>query len=132
MSVGDGSHCVLVVEDHADTREMIGVALEMAGYGVLLAADGRDALALARQHRPAAVVMDIYMPGMDGVEITRRLRAEPDLAPIPVVAHTAKPQGLTGIEELFDAICPKPCPPNELVRVLRETLHGSRKRPSES
>jgi CheY-like chemotaxis protein len=105
---------------------MLSLALEMAGYGVLLAESGRDALALARRHHPAVVVMDIFMPEMDGIETTRRLRAEPDLARIPVVAHTARPTRLEGLEDLFDAICPKPCPPNRLIDLLGETLDVKR------
>jgi CheY-like chemotaxis protein len=118
------SPSVLVVDDYADTRELLSVALELAGYGVLQAESGLDALVLAQQHRPAAVVMDIYMPGMDGIEATRRLRTHPDLAEIPVVAHTARPGGLAGMEGLFDAICPKPCPPDALVDVLERTLRA--------
>lgn len=116
---------VLVVDDYADTREMLSMALELAGYGVLLAESGHDALALARQHHPAAVVMDIYMPDMDGIETTRRFRAEPGLADIPVVAHTARPQRLVEVGELFDAICAKPCPPDQLIHVLEETLQAN-------
>ena len=124
------SRFVLVVDDYADTREMLAVALEFAGYGVLLAESGRDAITLARQHHPIAVVMDIYMPEMDGVETTRHLRAEPELADIPVVAHTARPRTLAGLEPLFDAICPKPCPPEQLVHLLAETLEAKGRRPS--
>jgi CheY-like chemotaxis protein len=117
-------HSVLVVDDYADTLEMLSVALEIAGYGVLLATSGDDALRMARSHHPAAVVMDIFMPGMDGIEATRQLRAEPDLASIPVVAHTAQPWGLAGIEDLFDAICMKPCPPTELIALLGQALES--------
>jgi two-component system, cell cycle response regulator DivK len=116
---------VLVVDDYADTREMLSMALELAGYGVLLAESGQDALDLARRHHPAAVVMDIYMPEMDGIETTRRLRAEPDLANIPVVAHTARPQRLVALEQLFDGICGKPCPPDQLIHVLDEVLRST-------
>lgn len=121
---------MLVVDDYADTREMLSVALELAGYAVLLAASGRDAITLARLHHPAVVVMDIFMPEMDGIETTRRLRAQPDLAQIPVVAHTARPWGLEGIEDLFDAICPKPCPPDALVDLVGRALHAQGGTPS--
>jgi two-component system cell cycle response regulator DivK len=122
---------VLVVDDYADTREMLSMALGMAGYDVFLAESGRDALDLARRHHPAAVIMDIYMPEMDGIEATRRLRAEPDLAHIPVVAHTARPQRLVEFGELFDAICAKPCPPDQLIHVLGETLQANGPRESD-
>ena len=113
---------VLVVDDYPDTREMLSIALEFAGYDVLLAESGLEAIERARRHHPAVVVMDIFMPGMDGVEATRQLRTEPDLARIPVVAHTARPWGLEGVEGLFDAICPKPCPPDTLVSLVEKTL----------
>ena len=106
---------ILVVDDYADSREMQAVFLEAAGYEVLVAELGRDALALARSHQPAAIVMDIYMPEMDGIETTRCLRAEPALATIPVIAYTARPAGVEGFEDLFDAVCAKPCPPEELL-----------------
>lgn len=120
---------VLVVDDYADTREMLCVALELAGYGVLLAESGWSAIALARLHHPVAVVMDIYMPEMDGIEATRQMRAEPELANISVIAHTARPRTLAGLEPLFDAVCPKPCPPDRLIDLLGETLEKGR-RPS--
>ncbi len=83
---------VLVVDDYADTRDMLSFALEAAGYGVLVAESGRQALMLAQLHHPAIVVMDVYMPEMDGIETTRRLRAEPDLQRHPRRrAHRASP-----------------------------------------
>ena len=125
-----GSRSVLVVDDYADTRELLSAALEVAGYRVLLAENGRDALDVALRHHPVAIVMDIYMPEMDGVETTRQLRAEPDLAEILVIAHTAFPTRLAGSEDLFDAICAKPCLPDQLIGVLGETLGGRGRRPS--
>lgn len=115
---------VLVVDDYADTRDMLSFALEAAGYGVLVAETGREALVMAHRHHPAVVVMDIFMPDMDGIEATRRLRADPHLGRIPIVAHTARPWGLAGIEDLFDAVCPKPCPPDLLVELVGQALHA--------
>jgi CheY-like chemotaxis protein len=113
-----------VVDDYPDTRELLSVALEIAGYGVVLAESGREAMSLARAVHPDAVVMDIYMPDMDGIATTQWLRSQPDLAMIPVVAHTARPGGLAGMEGLFDAICGKPCPPDVLVGLLQQALQG--------
>jgi CheY-like chemotaxis protein len=115
---------VLVVDDHLDTRELLACALEIAGYGVLLAETGPEAIGMAHQYHPAAVVMDIYMPVMDGIEATRAIRQDPALAHMPVVAHTARPGGLVGLEHLFDAICPKPCPPDRLVDMVGAWIHA--------
>jgi CheY-like chemotaxis protein len=120
---------VLVVDDYPDTRELLSVALEIAGYGVVLAESGREAMSLARAVHPDAVVMDIYMPDMDGIATTRWLRSQPDLATIPVVAHTARPGGLAGVEGLFDAICRKPCSPDLLVGLLEQALQGKNGEP---
>ena len=115
---------ILVVDDYADTREMLAFALETAGYGVLLAESGRDGIALAHAHHPVAVVMDIYMPEMDGIETTRHFKAQADLAGIPVLAHTAGPNGLAGVEDLFDGICAKPCSPDALIDLLNHMLQS--------
>jgi CheY-like chemotaxis protein len=116
---------VLVVDDYPDTLEMLSMAFEIAGYGVLLAHSGPEAIWLARQHRPDAVIMDIYMPEMDGILTTQQIRQDPELARIPIVAHTARPGGVKGMEGLFDAICPKPCPPDRLIDLVAATIRGS-------
>jgi CheY-like chemotaxis protein len=111
---------VLVVEDYEDARKMVEMILEDAGYRVLLAADGAEGVTLARQHRPDAILMDIFMPGLDGLEATRRIKADPATATVPVIAYTAKPSSARQGEELFAAICVKPCDPDDLLRVLGE------------
>ena len=80
---------VLVVEDYADARAMVEMILEDAGYRVLLASDGVEGVALARQYHPDAILMDIFMPGLDGIEATRQIKADPASAPIPVVGLSA-------------------------------------------
>ena len=110
---------VLVVEDYDDARYLIGLILEGAGYGVLSAADGLAGVELARKHRPDAIVMDLFMPIMDGVEATRRIKAFPEMRDVPVIAYTAS-LALDG--DLFDAICIKPCPPDILLAALRGVL----------
>jgi CheY-like chemotaxis protein len=118
---------ILIVDDYADSREMQALFLEGAGYDVLVAALAHDALVLARAHHPTAIVMDIYMPDMDGIEATRRLRAEPGIADIPVIAYTARPSGVEGFEDLFDAVCEKPCPPQELLARIAEAIQARRR-----
>jgi CheY-like chemotaxis protein len=114
---------ILVVDDYADSREMQALFLEGAGYQVLLAELGRDALVLARAHHPTAIVMDICMPDMDGIATTRCLRAEPGLADIPVVAYSARSSGIEGFEDLFDAVC-EPCPPQGLLARIGDAIRA--------
>lgn len=109
---------VLVVEDYDDARTMVEMILQDAGYRVLLAADGFEGVTMARQHRPDAILMDIFMPGLDGIEATRRIKADPDTAAVPIIAYTAKPASVREGEELFAAVCAKPCDPDDLLRVV--------------
>jgi CheY-like chemotaxis protein len=111
---------VLVVEDYEDARAMVEWILEDAGYHVLLAADGAKGVTMAREHHPDAILMDIFMPGLDGIEATRQLKADPTTAAVPVIAYTAKPAFVRDGEELFAAVCTKPCPPEELLKVVSE------------
>jgi CheY-like chemotaxis protein len=71
-----GAETILVVEDNADARESLCVALELQGHRVLGASDGRAALDMVRRERPRVAVLDIGLPGMDGYELARRVRAE--------------------------------------------------------
>ena len=80
---------VLVVEDDPDIRELLRLTLEVAGYDVIEAENGIDGLAAARQHEPDAILMDMSMPLMDGCQSTRRIRQNPRLAKIPIIACTA-------------------------------------------
>jgi CheY-like chemotaxis protein len=113
---------VLVVDDHDDARDLLAVIVSGRGYEVETAADGEAAVAEARRSKPDVIIMDLFMPGVDGYEAARRLRADPALARVPIVAHTAR-SSPTGMESgLFDACCIKPCPPDDLLRVLEQVL----------
>ena len=79
---------ILVAEDHADSRRTLGRLLRRMGYNVIEASDGLEALDLARAERPLAVLMDVNMPGMDGIDATLAIRAEPSLADLPIFALT--------------------------------------------
>ena len=83
-----GKATVLVVDDDEAIIEVIRAALEDEGYGVLTAVNGA-ALALAHDRQPDLILLDIMMPDMDGVEVSRRLRADPATASIPIVAMSA-------------------------------------------
>jgi CheY-like chemotaxis protein len=89
----DATPLLLVVEDDADTREVLVAALREAGYAVLASDEGRKALELAGAMRPAAVVLDLTMPGMDGREFLARRREVPGVARTPVVVVTGGDAG---------------------------------------
>jgi CheY-like chemotaxis protein len=80
---------VLIVEDNALNRDMLGRRLARRGYNVLLAADGPSGVAMARRERPNIVLMDIGLGEMDGLEATRLILADPLTASIPIIALTA-------------------------------------------
>jgi two-component system cell cycle response regulator DivK len=113
---------VLLAEDYDDARDVMAMILQSAGYEVFEARDGQEALDAARANRPAVIVMDMFMPRMDGLTATRALRDEPDLRRIPVIAATAQPSVLSGSRELFDAVLAKPCSPDLLIRTIADLL----------
>jgi len=80
---------VLVIEDNPDNLRLITVALEHGGYSVISAESGEAGIALAVQERPLFIIMDINLPGMDGLEATRRLRGNKITAAIPIIAMTS-------------------------------------------
>ena len=80
---------ILLVEDNEMNRDMLSRRLQRRGYEVLTAVDGESGLALARSDAPALVLMDMSLPGIDGWEATRRLKAAPQTQKIPVIALTA-------------------------------------------
>jgi CheY-like chemotaxis protein len=88
-SEGASGPSVLIAEDHEDSRDALRTLLEAFGYRVHLAGNGFEAVAEARARRPDLILMDMMMPGMDGLEATRTLRADPDFPRIPIVAVTA-------------------------------------------
>lgn len=113
---------MLVVEDYDDARDIMAMILQSAGYDVCEARDGIEALEKARKKKPAIIVMDMFMPKMDGLTATRALRDEPELRRIPVIAQTAQPSVISGSRELFDAVLSKPCSPDILIRTISDVL----------
>jgi CheY-like chemotaxis protein len=81
---------ILLAEDHADSREMLAVMLEMDGYRVVRAEDGIEALDLAREVKPDLIITDVNMPRMNGIDLIRAIRnAENGLSVVPIIAVTA-------------------------------------------
>jgi CheY-like chemotaxis protein len=91
---------VLVVDDDRDIRETIQEVLEGEGWRVATARNGQDALAVARAQRPELILLDLFMPLVDGTEFRRRQLADPALAPIPVYVMSAA----AGLEERIAAM----------------------------
>lgn len=116
---------VLVVDDYDDARELLGIILQHVGFEVLLAANGAEAIETARKSHPDVVVMDLFMPGMDGIEATRRLREDPALRDVPVIAYTARTAPLAEAEQLFTSVCIKPCSPDLLIGMVRGALKSA-------
>ena len=117
---------ILVLDDRAADRELLATVLGYAGYDVLTADDGELALHLARAHRPDLIIADILMPGTDGYEFVRALRADALVAATRVVFCTAT-YGLEEGQRLAEVsgvthILPKPCEPEQIVRIVAEAL----------
>jgi CheY-like chemotaxis protein len=116
---------VLIVDDSPDARAMFGQYLEYAGFRVMTAEDGLAAIAAARREWPAVIIMDLAMPRMDGWEATRRLRADPLTADIPIVVVSAYAFGEEPEQARAagaDLCLTKPCLPSQVVRVVRAIL----------
>lgn len=121
---------ILVVDDDPTVAEVVTGYLERAGHAVDLAADGPAALRAATQHRPDLVVLDLMLPGMDGLEVCRRLRAT---APVPVIMLTARgdeDDRILGLEIGADDYVTKPFSPRELVLRVESVLRRARTAPA--
>ncbi|MGE3276880.1 MAG: response regulator [Vicinamibacterales bacterium] len=119
---------VLVVDDYPDTLEMYAECLRVSGFRVAEARTGLEAVARARALRPAAVLMDLSLPGIDGWEATRQLKSVPGTAHIPVVAITGHASPVAW-DQARDAGCAafvlKPALPDDVVREIRRVLDGA-------
>ncbi len=87
--MGSMDKTVLVVEDNDINMRLFHDVLEARGYNVLQATDGTEGWRMAREHRPDLILMDIQLPGISGLEVTKRLKADETLKSIPVIAITA-------------------------------------------
>ncbi|MDD5510028.1 MAG: response regulator transcription factor [Dehalococcoidales bacterium] len=120
---------VLVVDDDAKTVELVGLYLKRDGYRVFTAYDGVEALRLARESCPDLIVLDLMLPGIDGLQICRTLRAESDVPIIMLTARTTDRDKLTGLNLGADDYVTKPFSPRELsarVRAVLRRLPGER------
>jgi two-component system, cell cycle response regulator DivK len=119
------SKCILVIEDQPDNRQILRDLLTSADFEVIEAEDGEAGLVAAATHRPDLILMDIQLPGIDGYEATRRLKADALLHAIPVIAVTS--YALAGDADKAraagcDAYFSKPYSPRQLLAKVREYL----------
>jgi DNA-binding response OmpR family regulator len=114
---GSAKPLVLVADDDRDILELVAFRLERAGYDVVKANDGEEALNAAGTHNPDLAVLDVMMPKLDGYEVTRRMREREETERIPVILLTARVQEADvqrGFESGADDYLKKPFSPQEL------------------
>lgn len=118
---------VLVVDDEPDFRSALATRLERRGFDVDLAADGAEALGAASASPPDVVVLDVLMPGLDGIATLRRFRSEhPEIPVILLTGHASASSGIDGMRlGAFDYLT-KPVPVEELVEKLHAAVHARR------
>jgi DNA-binding response OmpR family regulator len=116
---------VLVADDDDDIRDLVAFRLDRAGYEVLRAGDGQQALDLAKEHIPDLAVLDVMMPKLTGYDVTRELRADAATSRIPVILLTARVQEADvarGFEAGADDYVKKPFSPQELKARVQAVL----------
>ena len=121
---------ILIVEDNPQNMSLMDMLLSTKGYTLLKAIDGEEAMDVATTKRPDLILMDIQLPKMSGLEVTRRLRQLPAFNHIPIIALTA--YAMKGDKEKFieagcDAYLPKPINTHELPRVISKMLFHQQK-----
>ena len=117
------SKCILVVEDQEDNRQILRDLLTNAGFEMIEAENGEDAVASAQARRPDLILMDIQLPILDGYEATRRIKAHPDLKSIPIIVVTS--YALSGDEDKArlagcDDYVANPFSPRQLLAKIKE------------
>lgn len=118
---------ILVVDDETDIRRMLQWGLKAQGYQVLTASDGREALEQIAIGQPDLVVLDVMLPGIDGFEVLRKVRAAPETAVLPVIMLTSQDAGndvAQGWKTGADLYFAKPFDTNELVEAIERLFAG--------
>lgn len=122
---------ILIVEDNPQNMRLVEMTLQTEGYILLKASDGEEAMDIATRERPDLIIMDMHLPKMSGLEVTRKLRKLPAFSRTPIIALTA--YAMKGNKEKFikngcDAYLSKPINTRELPKVISEMLVASAKR----
>lgn len=116
---------ILIVDDSQSELDMMATYLTKAGYKILMANNGEDAIAKTLDNKPDAIVTDWMMPKMGGLDICRKLKKNPETADIPIIACTAKNRDvdrLWALRQGIRAYLTKPCNQEELVSTLKATI----------
>ena len=119
---------ILIIDDDLDTLKLVGLILQRQGYQIVAANSGSQGLAKAAAEKPNLILLDVMMPDMEGYEVTRRLRADPELARTPIIMFTAKTMvddKVAGFEAGVDDYMTKPTHPAELVSRVKALLARS-------
>jgi len=125
---------ILVIDDEKDLIELVRYNLEKEHYDVIAATDGPSGLQIARKHAPDLVVLDVMMPGMDGLEVCRSLRTDPRTSGLPLImltARAAEADRVVGLELGADDYITKPFSPRELVARVKALLRRASKQQEE-
>ena len=121
---------ILIVEDEANIRQLVRYNLEKEGFQVMEAADGMQGLRTAQREKPDLVLLDLMLPGMDGLEVCRTLKGAPATAALPIIMLTAKAEEvdkIIGLELGADDYMTKPFSPRELTARIKAVLRRSQK-----
>jgi len=116
---------ILVVDDEAEIVKLVRAYLERAGFAVVIASEGRQALAVFRHERPNLVILDLNLPGMDGLDVCRAMRKDTDIPIIMLTARLEETDRLIGLELGADDYIVKPFSPREVVARVRTVLRRS-------
>jgi DNA-binding response OmpR family regulator len=123
---------ILVVDDEPEIVKLVRAYLEAAGYQVVTAKNGREALLVTRHEKPDLIILDLTMPEMDGLEFTRRVRQEKNTPIIMLTARVEETDRIIGLELGADDYVPKPFSPREIVARVRAVLRRVRPEPERS
>jgi len=123
------SQTILVVDDEPEIVRLVRAYLKEAGFRVVTASDGQQALYVARHEKPDLVVLDVLMPRMDGLEFTRRIRRERDIPIIMLTARAEETDRIVGLELGADDYVTKPFSPREVVARVRAVLRRAQATP---
>jgi CheY-like chemotaxis protein len=129
--VAPNAPLILIVDDFDDARELYEEYLTFKGYRVATANSGVRAIEIARAQRPAVILMDLRMPGINGIDAMKTLRTDPAFNHVPIVAFTAHAldgEKLIALAEGFDEVIAKPCLPDELAEAVDRLLEKWRDR----
>ncbi len=125
---------ICIVEDDEDIREILEIQLKREGYTPLSAESGEKGLRLIREHQPALVVLDLMLPGMDGFDVCREIRASKTMRTIPILMLTARGEEadiITGLELGADDYVTKPFSPRVVISRIKSVLRRSLRTPED-